>query len=234
MQNHLLEALPPDVYRRLARRFEHLSIKRGTVLHEPGDRIRHLYFPLTCLVSITITTRDGETAETGVAGNREMVGVNAFMGGSETTQTRYAVQIPGDAIKVRSEPLLRAFNRSKPVRDVLLNYTQAMIAQISQNAACNRLHGVKQRYARWLLEVRDRISSDELPLTRQFAGEMLGVRRATVSDVSLLLEKDGLVSVRRGMTYIDDGEGLEAVACECYGVVKREHERLLGARKPSR
>jgi CRP-like cAMP-binding protein len=228
MRNHLLDALPRGLYRSLERRFEQLSIRRGSVLHEPGETIRHLYFPLTCLVSITVTTRDGETAETGVAGNREMVGVNAFMGGSETTQTRYVVQIPGEAIKIRSEPLLRAFDRNKAVRDVLLKYTQAMIAQISQNAACNRLHGIKQRYARWLLEVRDRINSEDIPLTREFAGQMLAVRRATVSDVSLLLEKEDLVSVRRGLTHIEDSAGLEAVACECYEVVKQEHVRLLG------
>jgi CRP-like cAMP-binding protein len=231
VRNHLLDALPRGLYRDLERRFESLSFKRGQVLHEAGATIRHLYFPLTCLISITVTTRDGETAETGVIGNREMVGVNAFMGGSETTQTRYVIQIPGDAIKVKSEPLLRAFDRNKAVRDVLLKYTQAMIAQISQNAACNRLHGVKQRYARWLLEVRDRINSEDLRLTREFASEMLAVRRATVSDVSLLLEKEGLVSVRRGLTRIEDSKGLEAVACECYEVVKQEHVRLLGRKR---
>jgi CRP-like cAMP-binding protein len=231
VRNHLLEALPRNLYRRLERRFEPLSLKRGSVLHEPGDTIRHLYFPLTCLVSITVTMRDGETAETGVAGNREMVGVNAFMGGSETTQTRYVVQIAGEAIKISSEPLLRAFDRNKAVRDVLLKYTQAMIAQISQNAACNRLHDVQQRYARWLLEVRDRIQSADLPLTREFAGQMLGVRRATVSDVSMVLEKQGLVTVRRGITHVQDDAGLQSVACECYSVVRDEHDRLLGLRE---
>lgn len=228
MRNHLLDALPRDLYRSLEPSFEPLSFKRGTVLHEPGETIRNLYFPLTCLVSITVTMRDGETSETGVVGNREMVGVNAFMGGSETTQTRYVVRIPGDAIKIRSEPLLRAFDRNKAVRDVLLKYTQAMIAQISQNAACNRLHSITQRYARWLLEVRDRIQSEDLRLTREFASEMLAVRRATVSDASLLLEDEGLVTVRRGVTRIEDHARLEAVACECYGVVKEEHDRLLG------
>jgi CRP-like cAMP-binding protein len=205
-----------------------LSIKRGEVLHEPGQPIRHLYFPLTCLVSITITSREGKTVETGVVGNREMVGVNAFMGGWETTQTRYVVQIPGDAMKIAAAPLLEAFDQNKAVRDVLLKYTQALIAQISQNAACQRLHDVKQRYARWLLEVRDRIQTQDLRLTREFASEMLGVRRATVSEISTLFEHEGLIKVRRGLTHVTDSPGLERIACECYRVVRDEHDRLLG------
>ena len=230
MRNLLLDALPRHVYRSLEPHFERLSIGRGTVLHEPGRTIRHLHFPLTCLVSITLTTRDGKTAEAGIAGNREMVGVNAFMGGSETTQTRYIVQVPGEAIKIRSEPLRQAFDRSKAVRDVLLKYTQALIAQLSQNAACNRLHQIRQRYARWLLEVRDRIQTEDLRLTHEFASQMLGVRRASVTEMSLAFQKEGLISVRRGVVRISDSARLERVACECYGVMKKERERLLGGR----
>ncbi|MFN2643544.1 MAG: Crp/Fnr family transcriptional regulator [Burkholderiales bacterium] len=228
MRNLLLDALPSELYESLASRFERVSIKRGTVLHEPGSTIRHLYFPLSCLVSITITTPEGRTAETGVAGNREMVGVNAFMGGSETTQTRYVVQIPGDAMKIASQPLLEAFDANKAVRDVLLRYTQAMIAQISQNAACNRLHDLTQRYARWLLELRDRVHTQDLSLTREFAALMLGVRRATVSDISTHFEETGLITVQRGLTHITDSAGLERASCECYRVLRDEHDRLLG------
>ena len=207
---------------------ERLAIKRGEVLHRPGRPIRHLYFPLTCLVSITIATKDGKTVEVGVAGNREMVGVNAFMGGWETTQTLYQVQLPGYAMKIAAAPLLDAFDRNKAVRDVLLKYTQALIAQISQNSACNRVHHLNQRYARWLLEVGDRIYTQDIRLTREFASQMLGVRRATVSDTSAFFQQRGLISVRRGVTRIEDRAGLERVACECYRVVKTEHERLLG------
>jgi Mn-dependent DtxR family transcriptional regulator len=105
-----------------------------------------------------------------------------------------------------------------------------MIAQLSQNAACNRLHNINQRYARWLLEVRDRIQTDDLRLTQEFVGEMLGVRRATVTETAIRLEEQGLISVRRGLARIRDGEGLERVSCECYRVVKGEYDRLLGAR----
>jgi CRP-like cAMP-binding protein len=227
--NRLLDALPRDLYRALERSFERVSLRRGDVLHEPGSTIRYLYFPLTCIVSITVSTADGKTAEIGVVGSREMAGVNAFMGGSETTQTRYVVQIGGEAIKIRSRPLLEAFDRNKSVRDVLLRYTQAMIGQISQNAACNRLHDVSQRYARWLLEVRDRVQSVDVGLTQTFVAEMLAVRRATVTDIAGALEERGLIRVRRGVIRILDDEGLEKVACECYGVIRDENDRLLGS-----
>jgi CRP-like cAMP-binding protein len=208
-----------------------VSLPRGQVLHHPGNVIEHLYFPLTCLVSITVTMQEGKTAETGVVGNREVVGINAFMGGSETTQTRYVVQVEGSAFRMEARPLLKAFDTNKAVRKVLLKYTQAMIAQVSQNAACNRLHNVDQRYARWLLEVRDRIESEDLRLTQEFVGEMLGVRRATVTETAAKLEEQGLISVRRGLARIRDSEGLERVACECYRVVKEEYDRLLAAHK---
>jgi CRP-like cAMP-binding protein len=228
MHNYLLDALPRELYREIEPRLERLTLRRGSVLHEPGSVIRHLHFPLTCLVSITISTRDGKTAETGVAGNREMVGVNAFMGGSETTQTRYVVQIPGEVLRIPSQPLLDAFDANKGVRDVLLKYTQAMIAQISQNAACNRLHDVRNRYARWLLEVSDRVHSAELRLTHEFAAEMLAVRRATVTDMAAHFADEGVVEVNRGMLHILDSAALERASCECYRVLRTEYDRLLG------
>ncbi|HKO57652.1 MAG TPA: Crp/Fnr family transcriptional regulator [Thermoanaerobaculia bacterium] len=228
MPNRLFDALPGDVRRLLEPHLTHVSLGRGEVLHQPGEKIRDLYFPLDALVSITITMGGGRTAETGVAGNRELVGVNAFMGGSETTQTEYVIQIDGRLMKVAAEPLLKAFDKNKAVRDVVLKYTQAMIAQISQNAACNRLHKVQQRYARWLLEVRDRIQTDDLRLTQEFTGEMLGVRRATVTQAALKLQAKGLIKVTRGGVRIRDAESLEGVSCECFRVLQDEYDRLLG------
>ena len=180
------------------------------------------------MISITVTMRTGKTAETGVIGNREVAGINAFMGGRETTQTEYEIQIPGTAIRMPARELKDEFDRNRAVRHVLLKYTQAMLAQISQNTACNRLHTAEQRYARWLLEVRDRIQSDALQLTQEFAGDMLGVRRASVNLVSRQFEKRNLITRRRGLTDIVDGAGLEQVSCECYAVVKEEYDRLLG------
>ena len=228
MRNLLLDALPKDVTDRLQRSFERVTLPRGKVLHHPGDTILHLYFPFNCLVSITVTMREGKTAEAGAAGNREVVGVNAFMGGSETTQTEYIVQIEGEALKMEAQPLLDAFDSNKAVRDVFLKYTQAYIAQLSQNVGCNRLHNVEQRFARWLLEVYDRIDTMDLRLTQEFIGEMLGVHRPTVTEIANKLEEQGLITVQRGLIRISNVEGLERIACECYTVVKEEYDRLLG------
>ena len=229
--NRLLDALPADVFAQLQPKCETLTLRGGRVLHKAGEIIRDLYFPIDCMISITVTMRSGKTAETGVIGNREVAGINAFMGGRETTQTEYEIQIPGTAIRMPAADLKEQFDRNSAVRRVLLNYTQAMLAQISQNTACNRLHSAEERYARWLLEVRDRIQSDALQLTQEFAGDMLGVRRASVNKVSRALEKRNLITQRRGLTDIIDGEGLEAVSCECYAVVKEEYDRLLDANR---
>lgn len=230
MRNRLLDALPSDVTDGLQRYLERVTLPRGKVLHHPGDTILHLHFPLNCLVSITVTMKEGKIAEAGAVGNREVVGVNAFMGGSETNQTEYVVQIEGEALKMEAQPLLDAFDSNKAVRDVFLKYTQAYIAQLSQNVACNRLHAVEQRFARWLLEVYDRIGTTDLRLTQEFIGEMLGVHRPTVTDVAAKLVAEGLITVQRGLIRISDVAGLERIACECYEVVKEEYDRLLGRR----
>jgi len=232
--NRLFDALPREVRERLASDMALHSLKRSLILHQPGEEIRDLYFPIDCAISVTVTMRDGRTAETGVVGSREVVGINAFMGGRETTQTEYVVQIPGGAIRVPADPLREEFDRNQDMRAVLLKYAQAMIAQISQNAACNALHSLEQRYARWLLEVRDRIQSDDLQLTHEFISEMLGVRRASVTDLAGEFEHRGMIRGTRGLTRIVDGERLEAVACECYSVLKDEYDRLLGPRHEAR
>jgi CRP-like cAMP-binding protein len=171
---------------------------------------------------------DGRTTEAGAIGNREMVGINAFMGGKETNQTQYVMQIPGTAVWIAAEPLLEEFDRSKPLRDVLLRYTQAYIAQLSQNVACNRMHSLEQRMARWLLEARDRLESEELTLTHEFLSEMLGYRRAGISEAIEAMQQRGWLEQRRKLIYITDSRALEAASCECYGALRDEYNRLLG------
>jgi CRP-like cAMP-binding protein len=229
-RNHLVNRLPQDVRDRLAREFEYVSLAHGKVLHRPNDLIEHLYFPLDCVISVTMTMGEGRTVEIGAIGSREVVGINAFMGRRESTKTEYIVQVQGDALKIASKPLLDAFDENKGVRDVLLKYTQAMIAEISQNTACNRLHEANQRYARWLLEVRDRVHRDEFPLTHEFMSQMLGVRRATVTVIANELQARGIIRLERGTTHIADVDGLKKTACECYDVLQDEYNRLLGAR----
>lgn len=227
VENYLLAAMPRELYDKLAPNLKRVFLQRGDMLHHPGDTIEDLYFPIDCVLSIAITMNDGRTAETGLADKREAIGINAFMGGSETTQTTYIVQVAGSAFKTDARPLLEEFDRNKDDRDVLLPYTQAFIAQISQTTACNRLHTLEQRLARWLLEVQDRVESNELRLTPEFIADMLGVRRAGVTQAAQKLQDSGLIRYTPGHVDILDLQRLEAGACECFRVVKDEYDRLL-------
>jgi len=227
-KNLLLDNLPADVRQRIQAKLIPVSLRHGEIIHKPGEKICDLYFPTTCMISVTVTMNDARTVEVGAIGSREVVGVNAFMGGSETTSSQYIVQLPGDAIKIATEPLVREFDRNTELRDVLLRYTQAFMAQISQNVACNRLHAIDRRFARWLLEVRDRVQRDDFPLTHVFIAQMLGVRRSSITDVAAKLKKQGIVDARRGRIIIMDFRALQDRSCECYQALKDEYDRLLG------
>lgn len=226
--NRLLNALPPDLYQKLHPHLVHVHLPQGATLHTAGEIIEELYFPIDCLLSITITMENGNTAETGVVGNREVLGVNAFMGGRETTQTEYVVQIAGGAMKLRAAIFREEFDRNPALRKVFLNYIQALIAQLSQTTACNRLHSLEQRLGRWLLEAQTRVESSNLQLTQQFVAQMLGVRRAGVTQAAQKLQNEGLITYSRGNISIVDQQGLESAACECFSVVRQEYDRLLG------
>lgn len=227
-ENRLLSALPPSLYEKFAPVLEQVALQPGDRLHEPGEEIIDLYFPLNCVLSITITMEEGATAETGLVGNREMLGVNAFMGGRETTQTTYIVQLPGDAMKISARILRDEFDGNKALRDVMLRYTQAFIAQISQTTACNSLHKLDRRLARWLLEVHDRTEGDDLNLRQEFMADMLGVRRAGVTQAAQRLQSAGLIRYRHGHVHIIERGGLEESSCECFAMLKKEYDRLLG------
>ena len=232
-QNLLLVALPDDVRERLLRHARTVDLKSGEILHHPGQPIHQVYFPLNCLISVTVTMGHARTVEAGIVGSREMVGVNAFMGGRETNQTQYICQCPGSAVKIEAELLLDEFNRQKTVRDVLLRYTQAYIAQLSQNVACNRLHTLKQRLARWMLECRDRLKTDDLTLTHEFISQMLGVRRAGVTETAAELQQRGLIDYGRKKLRVVNLSGLQKASCECFRVIRDEYDRLLGTKLPS-
>lgn len=227
-KNRLLKLIPSETYQMLEPHLSEVFLEQGQILHQPNDVIQHVYFPLDCLLSITVTMNNGTTAETGLVGNRELLGINAFMGGRETTQTEYIVQIAGQAMKMDAKTLRQLFQSSSELRDVLLRYTQAFIAQISQTTACNRLHVLEQRLCRWLLEAQDRVDSSELELTHQFIADMLGVRRAGVSQAAKFLQDSGLIRYKQGHIEILHQEALENSSCECFQVVRDEYDRLLG------
>lgn len=227
-RNRLLAAFPREAWEALEPYTETRQLALGVFLHRRGDTIREIFFPLNALISVTITMRDGRTAETGVAGCQEMVGVNALMGDEETTNTEYMIQAAGEVVCAPAARLRALFEDNAAVRRVILKYTQAMLAQVSQNVACNGLHVLEQRYARWLLETRDRVGGGELRVTQEFISQMLSVRRAGVTEVANRFEDRGIVRQRRGRTVILEDALLEAAACECYQALTREYDRLLG------
>jgi CRP-like cAMP-binding protein len=228
--NHLLASLPPDIYEKLAPHFKYVSLKQGEGLLQPGETIQELYFPIDCLLSITITMSNGAIVETGMIGCREMLGLNAFLSGRETTHTEHTVQIAGSAIKANAQMWRREFDSNQELRNIVLRYTQAFIVQVSQTAACNRTHLLERRLARWLLEANDRIKSGELKLTHEFIATMLGVRRAGVTQAAQNLQDRGLIRYSRGHIHILNQGGLEAFSCECFRTIKNECDRLLGIR----
>jgi len=225
-QNHLLAALPADEYARLRPNLELVPMPLGAALYEPGSRMRHVYFPTTSIVSLLCVMEDGASAEIAVVGNEGIVGVSLFMGG-ETTPSRAVVQSAGHAYRLKGQLLKEEFYRAGPMQRLLLRYTQALLTQMAQTAVCNRHHSLDQQLCRWLLLSLDRLPSNELIMTQELIANMLGVRREGVTEAARNVQKAGLIDYRRGHITVLDRAGLEARACECYAVVKRECDRLL-------
>jgi CRP-like cAMP-binding protein len=225
--NHLLSTLPEDEYQRLAPYFEIVTLDLGQVLYESGEQIDYLYFPTSSMISLLQTLEDGMTSEVGLTGNEGVIGIALFLGG-ETTPNQAIVQISGQAIRLKANLIQQEFSRGGNFQIMLLRFTQALITQISQTAICNRLHGVEQRFCRWLLLSHDRVKSNRLDMTQELIAKMLGGRRESVTVAAGRLQDAGLISYVRGQITILDRPGLEKTVCECYQVVKTEYERLLG------
>jgi CRP-like cAMP-binding protein len=207
---------------------EPITLARGDVLYYPQDPVSHVYFPNSGTVSVVATFADGGSVEVGVVGNEGVFGINVVLG-SVTTPHEAMVQLPGDGMRASSEALRREFKQGGQLQDLLLRYTQAFIVQISQTAACNKVHPLDGRLARWLLMICDRAPGQDLELTHEFIAVMLGTRRAGVTEAAGRLQDEGLIRYRRGHVTVLDRQGLEATSCECYPVVKKEFERLLGS-----
>ncbi len=225
-QNHLLEALSPEEFGRLQPYLEYHELKLGEVLYEPGRAMRYVYFPTTAIVSMLYVMEDGASAEIAIVGNEGLLGISLFMGG-ESTPSRAVVQSAGFAYRLRAQLLKNEFSRYGPLMHLLLRYTQALITQMAQTAVCNRHHSVDQQLCRWLLLSLDRLAANELTMTQELIANMLGVRREGVTEAAGKLQAAGLVLYRRGKITVLDRPGLEARACECYSVVKKEFDRLL-------
>jgi CRP-like cAMP-binding protein len=224
--NSLLAALPDTEWQRWELLLEPVDMPLGQVLYESGATLSHVYFPTTAIVSLLYVMENGASAEIAVVGNEGLVGISLFMGG-ESTPSRAVVQSAGHGFRLEAQLMKNEFNRAGPVLHLLLRYTQALITQMAQTAACNRHHSLDQQLCRWLLLSLDRLRSDELAMTQELIANMLGVRREGVTEAALKLQHAGLISYARGRITVLDRAGLERRTCECYAVVKREYDRLL-------
>lgn len=226
-QNHLLAALSASELERIAPQLELIPMLLGDVLYESGGQLQHIYFPTTAIVSLQYMTEDGAPAEIAGVGNEGMLGVSLFLGGNSTT-SRATVQTGGSGYRLKGRLLLEEFNRAGSMMRLLLRYTQALMTQMSQTAVCNRHHSVEQQLCRWLLATLDRLPSTELTMTQELIASMIGVRREGITTAAGHLQQAQCIHYRRGHITVLDRSGLESRACECYGVVKSEYDRLLG------
>lgn len=225
-QNHLLAALSPEIQGRIFPYMEPVSMPLGEVVYESGDAMRHVYFPIDCIVSLLYVMADGGSAEISLVGNEGLVGVALYLGG-ESTPSRAVVQSAGSAVRLPRLRLKEEFNRHGEFLLLTLRYTQCLITQMAQTAVCNRHHTLDQQLCRWLLLSLDRLTSSTLTMTQELIANMLGVRREGVTEAAGKLQKLGVIQYSRGRITVIDRLKLETLSCECYSVVKRETDRLL-------
>jgi CRP-like cAMP-binding protein len=225
-KNQLLAALPVACFEDISPGLEAAPMVLGHVLYEPGQQLQHAYFPTTAVVSLHYVMESGASAESAGVGNDGVVGISLFMGG-DTVPSAAVVQTAGLAYRIGRRQLKEAFMRLAPLRAILLRYTQSLMTQTMQNAACYRHHSVEQQLCRWLLLTLDRGPPRDLVMTHELVASMLGVRRGGISEAAGILQAAGLIQYRRGHISVTEREGLEARACECYRVVRNESARLL-------
>lgn len=223
--NRVLASLPTKDRRRLQAQLEPVTLKFRQVLYEPGLTIRHVYFPIDCLISLLTSVDKRRTLEVGMVGNEGMAGM-PFILGVGKSGVRALVQGAGTALRMRAGPFLEEFNRNAPLQQALYRYTFALMTQISQTAACNRFHDADARLARWLLMTRDRVGSDEFFLTHEFLAHMLGLRREGVTQAASALKRRGVIRYSRGKIKILNDKKLHAAACTCYQAVQSIFERV--------
>ncbi len=226
--NRLLASLPDADYEALLPHLEAVDMPLGLAVYESGGPQGFVVFPTDSIVSLLYVLEDGASTEIAVTGHEGLVGISLFMGG-ETTPSRAVVQSAGRGYRVRASILKKQFESGGALQPLLLRFTQALITQMTQTAVCNRHHSVDQQLCRWLLLMLDRLDSLELRMTQELIANMLGVRREGVTEAAGKLQAQGLIEYRRGRIAVLDRPGLEARVCECYAVVKREYDRLLGA-----
>jgi CRP-like cAMP-binding protein len=226
LQNRLLGALPPEDLRLLAPHLTQVDLERGRLLYDPGDRIDTAYFPHDGVISLMTLMVNGAAIESATIGREGALGLMAAVAPRQSL-SRAIVQTPCRCSRISAAALHEAWEKSPRLRDLVDRHTEALFGHAIQSVACNALHSVEARFCRWLLTCHDRISTDTVALTQEFLADMLGVQRTTVTAVARALREKGVIRYRRGVVDIIDRQGLEAITCECYGVIRDNYERLL-------
>jgi CRP-like cAMP-binding protein len=224
--NRLLATLSAEETERLKPRLERVHMPLAQVVYESGRPLAHVYFPTSCIVSVMYVLGSGASSGIAVVGAEGAVGVSSFMGG-DSTPSRGVVQSEGEALRLPVADVLAEFRRGGAMQDLLLRYTQSLLTQMGQTAVCNRHHSVAQQLCRWLLLSLDRLPSPEIVTTQELIASMIGVRREGVTEAAGKLQKARVIRYSRGNITVLDRPRLEAMACECYSVVRRETARLL-------
>jgi CRP-like cAMP-binding protein len=227
--NRFLATLPPHDFALLAPHLRALTLERGRMLHDVGEKIEHVYFPHTGMVSLVAVMQSGATVETATIGRAGVIGASAGLGARSTT-TRALVQLPGTAAWISASQFQAAAAQSPALRDLIVRYNDVLLAQVQQSVACNALHGLEARLCRWLLQTHDCIDGNVIALTQESLGQMLGVRRTTVTIAARLLQGAGLIRYRRGHIQILDHAALEDISCECYAVIRKRVDEIFSGR----
>lgn len=209
---------------------ELVELPLGKVLYEAGDTLSHAYFPINSIISLLYVMQNGESAEIAVVGYEGVVGISLLMGGNSTS-SRAVVQNAGFGFRISAAIIKEEFNNAAPVLHLLLRYTQALMTQMTQTAACNKHHSLQQQLCRWLLLSLDRLSGNELVMTQRLIANMLGVPLEAMTEGALILQQAAIIQYSEGHITVLDRAGLEKLTCECYGVVKKEYDRLLPVQK---
>jgi CRP-like cAMP-binding protein len=224
--NRLLAALETDDFAALEPHLQGVSLRQDQVLYEAGDPLRYAYFPHDTVVSLVAVLKDGRSAEMAVYGREGALGLVSAVTAVQSFG-RYIVQASGTASRIELERLHEVISARPKVRQLVLRFTEAMMARVLQNVACNAVHSVEDRACRWILSMHDRLDRDTVPLTHEFLADMLGVQRSTVSSITRALQEAGFIKQGRGVITVTDRAGLEGASCECYGTVRSSFERLL-------
>jgi CRP-like cAMP-binding protein len=226
-QNRLLKSLPPEDYERLRSHLQPAELKYKMSLYRADEQIEVVYFLETGVASLVNTMKDGNSAEVGTIGNEGMVGLPVIFGDSQAPTSVY-MQVAGHGLRMKARTFWREMQHSVSLQTAMLHYAHAVFNQVAQSAACNTFHALERRCCRWLLMTHDRMQSDEFVLTQEFLAMMLGVQRPGVTLAASALQRDGLIRYTRGNVTILDHAELVKRSCECYGVSKKEFDRLLG------